>query len=264
LDGGQQQPIMSVTRGKTGSFTVKTLTFQHGLSTSDTESSAALNLGTYNNENVTLDLENNIFIGNAVAANSEADVVTLITAGSITALNNVFVDNNLASGFGWLITSEGSASHSAIVNNNTISGNSCSGTTAYPALSFAAYSPATAENNIIVDNPMCSDAVFNGGGSFIVEYNDLGKTYNDTAGYGGTYQASNNLAGVTPNFVGNGSYQLSGNSPLVDAGSNSATGGVGTSDAAGHARIVAIRSSTATVDIGAYELQDDIFKNGFE
>jgi hypothetical protein len=52
---------------------------------------------------------------------------------------------------------------------------------------------------------------------------------------------------------------LSPSSTLVNSGDNSPLGGVGALDAAGNTRVV-----FDTVDVSAYELQDDIFKNGFD
>ena len=64
---------------------------------------------------------------------------------------------------------------------------------------------------------------------------------------------------MDPGFVGNGDYRLRGDSPLRDAGDNNPPGGTGSVDVGGRARVV-----FGTVDIGAHELQDSIFSDGFD
>jgi hypothetical protein len=151
------------------------------------------------------------------------------------------------------------------INNNTVSGNPCVfGSAQGEALSVSSETSTSVSNNILMGNTHCRDFDISGSGPYDVAFNDLGSVHNGTNGGVGSYDPHDNLSNVTPGFIGGDNYQLSSASPLVDAGSNSVTGGVGTLDAAGHTRVVAIRTTTATVDIGAYELQDEIFKNGFD
>jgi hypothetical protein len=56
-----------------------------------------------------------------------------------------------------------------------------------------------------------------------------------------------------------GAMRLAVNSPLRDGGNNSPIGGTGSFDADGNPRVV-----FGTVDLCAYEIQDVIFKNGFD
>ncbi len=79
------------------------------------------------------------------------------------------------------------------------------------------------------------------------------------ASLNGEVGTGNNLIGVDPLFAG-GSYQISSNSPAVDAGANSPPIGLGPLDITSGPRIV-----NGVVDIGAYEFgADTLFANSFE
>ena len=78
---------------------------------------------------------------------------------------------------------------------------------------------------------------------------------------GGVAQKGSNLVGVDPHFIDapHGNYRLQYTSLARDAGDDSPPGGLPTQDLDGYARIFG-----AHVDIGAYEIGDEIFANGFE
>jgi uncharacterized repeat protein (TIGR02543 family) len=65
---------------------------------------------------------------------------------------------------------------------------------------------------------------------------------------------SNNLIGEDPLFVGNGDYSLQENSPAIDKGDNTYLAAEITEDLFGNLRI-----SNGTVDMGAYEFQQEIY-----
>ncbi len=71
----------------------------------------------------------------------------------------------------------------------------------------------------------------------------------------------NNLSGVDPLFVdaANANYHLKSNSPARDAGTATPPGGLGLFDLDGNPR-----NFGAAPDIGAYEIGDKIFKDGFQ
>lgn len=77
----------------------------------------------------------------------------------------------------------------------------------------------------------------------------------------GTVGQGNNLIGVDPHFVDPalGNYRLVGDSPARDAGTATPPGGLGLFDLDGNARTFG-----PAPDIGAYEIGDEIFKDGFE
>ena len=77
----------------------------------------------------------------------------------------------------------------------------------------------------------------------------------------GTAQQGNNLVGVDPHFVdaSAGNFRLLGNSPARDVGDDTPPGGLPAQDLDGDARVFG-----AHVDIGAYEIGDEIFADGFQ
>jgi hypothetical protein len=74
-------------------------------------------------------------------------------------------------------------------------------------------------------------------------------------------QEGNNLIGVDPHFIDapHGNYRLQSDSLARDAGDDSPPGGLPAQDLDGYARVFG-----GHVDIGAYEIGDEIFANGFE
>jgi hypothetical protein len=262
LDAQQLHGLMFLSTTDSAPITVEYLTFQNGLS--DTIRSAALEV--ISDDTGAINIGNNVFSAN-VLQSEDSRLVLIENSGELNVLNNAFVNNSLMIGIGLVIGSNGSSA-TTTVNNNTVSGNSCSAPSGSSGFAASFYSTSTLNifNNIFYGNSNCAVDLYLQGTSstaFYLEFNDLDNVRDPASGEFAIFAPSNNFS-ETPGFVGNGSYQLAGDSPLVDAGSNSASGGVGTLDVAGQPRVVAIRSSTATVDIGAYELQDDIFKSGFE
>jgi hypothetical protein len=259
LDGGGSQIIMNLSSGS-APITVEYLTFQHGFTDATTLESPALSVGFQNTG--AFNIANNIFTANT-AQTDGLDVISLNNVGDLSFLNNAIVNNTSTTGSILGVLAYGSGT--LAVNNNTISGNSCSalmGSDSLPGdgTNLAIYgSPVNVDNNIFYGNVGCTNDIhFNAATAsarFYVEHNDIGV---EQLAITGTYSPFHNLS-LAPDFVGNGNYKLAPSSPLVNQGDNFATGGIGSVDAAGNPRVV-----YDTVDIGAYELQDDIFKNGFE
>jgi hypothetical protein len=83
---------------------------------------------------------------------------------------------------------------------------------------------------------------------------------NDIGTYSGTPGSETGDVPVDPLFVDvvQGNYHLRATSPLIDQGVAAPDGNAGDYDAAGDPRVV------GAVDIGAYELQDLIFVDGFD
>lgn len=79
--------------------------------------------------------------------------------------------------------------------------------------------------------------------------------------FGNPAQQGNNLLGVDPLFVdaANGNYHVQANSPARDAGTATPPGGLGLFDLDGNPRTFG-----PAPDIGAYEIGDEIFKDGFQ
>ena len=263
LDGQQSQRIMSLAGNSGSSITVKNLTFQNAVSS--VPNPAALELTGFGTGSK-LDLENNIFSNNTLLS-QYSSVVSVLSAASSIVLNNAIVNNTLLSGTG-ITVSTPSGVDTLVVNNNTVSGNTCATTSAPAGHAAFLFSNDTLDafNNIFYGNSGCtSDIEVNGESTTAIqlEYDDIGVGVYPSSGDFKTFSLANSVF-VTPDFVGTGGYQLKQTSPLIDAGLNSAPGGVGTADAAGNPRIVAELSTTPRVDIGAYEVQDIIFADGFE
>ena len=261
LDGEGSRTIMNL-RTFGAPITVKYLTFQHSLGVSDVSGASALFAGQIGTDAGKVDVSNNIFSGNTLTQGSA--VVHVETQGDISVLNNALVDNVLNTGDGLNLYAAGAATSTA-VNNNTISGNTCAAGTGGTAPGTAAIvetygSQMGIANNIVYGNAGCANDLYLNAGSaqasFTIDNNDLGDTDFPNDSGSAVTEAANQT--VDPGFVA-GSFTLSPSSTLINSGKNAATGGVGTTDAAGKPRIV-----FNEVDIGAFELQDDIFKDGFE
>lgn len=263
LDGQQSTSIMNLQTFSTP-LTVKYLTFQNGLSSSALNTAGALFAGKNGTDSGAIVVSDNVFKNNSQPAIA-ARIVELQTEADITLLDNAFVDNVLSTGDGIGIYSAGSGTVTAI-NNNTISGNVCS---APPPGNIA---PGTAAdfttnasqmdlaNNIVYGNVGCQQELLlnsaSAQASFSLANNDFGTVYFPNSGGSPVSQVGD--ISVNPSFVAGG-FTLAPSSALVNGGKNSPPGGVGTTDAAGNPRVV-----DTDIDIGAYELQDDIFKNGFQ
>lgn len=84
--------------------------------------------------------------------------------------------------------------------------------------------------------------------------------YNDIDFFSGNPAVNIGMVSVDPLFVdGDGDYHLQADSPVVNAGLNSVPGGIGPDDYDDNPRNV-----LGAVDIGAYELQERIFADGFD
>ena len=135
-------------------------------------------------------------------------------------------------------------------------------------------------NNVFWNNGG-TDLMTNGSGATNLANNDYGTL-------SGTWATDSNALHVDPGFLALGDFRLRADSPLRDAGDNDAVGGIGSWDAAGAMRL-AVNSPLrdggnnspiggtgsfdadgnprvvfGTVDLGAYEIQDVIFKDGFD
>jgi hypothetical protein len=77
----------------------------------------------------------------------------------------------------------------------------------------------------------------------------------------GSAQLGNNMSGLNPLFIDavHGNYHLQGNSPARDAGTATPPGGLGLFDLDGNPRTFG-----PAPDIGAFEVGDTIFKDGFQ
>lgn len=109
-------------------------------------------------------------------------------------------------------------------------------------------------SNSIIWNDSGDDILFNGGDMLYLDHSDIGPRDIRT----GTVIETNAYVDA-PEFAGPMDFRLGVSSVLRDGGENSASGGIGSFDVEGSARIF-----FGAVDVGAYEWKDWIFQYDFE
>jgi hypothetical protein len=139
------------------------------------------------------------------------------------------------------------------MNNNTIAGNTASDGPTLNGFEPNGKGMFSVSNNIVWDGD--DDDVDNTSANaahMIFANNDIGHFARAPTSSGDINE--------DPQFVdpANGNYRLMGASPARDAGENSPPGGTLTHDLDGNTRVIGI------VDMGAYEIPDEIFSDGFE
>jgi hypothetical protein len=170
------------------------------------------------------------------------------TNGHVQVRNCAFVDNSsmasLASAV--LVSANAGLTPAVVFNNNTVAAN-----VGMAGALFTGSGDTTIANNVLWDNGG-TDLIADGSGSNDLSNNDYGTRT-------GTSTTDINALHVDPKFLAPGDFRLRTDSLLRDSGDNNALGGIGSSDAGGGERVV-----FGTVDIGAYEVPDRIFQDGFE
>lgn len=254
LDGGGTSPILQLSDFHgVGAITVRHLTFQHSLG-------SALNVGS---GPAHVDIDGNVFVDNSSPAEG-GGILAAVATGEVRVANNL-VAGNTSGGFTLAVGASvayGAPPHSGIFTNNTVTFNTSGATYATVFINPPTGATFSVANNIVWGNFGGDDVRVTIPGSFASGPSTLAN--NDIGTLSGINITETDDVNVDPRFIGTGSYALASDSPLIDAGMNAAPGGTGTYDLMGLARIVAIRSDTPVVDVGAYELQDVIFKDGYD
>ena len=233
--------------GTSGNVSVGWITFQNGVGE---DGSNAVALTTYAGWAGTLLVENNVFRNLEGRAGSGYTAIQLDSdLGRLEVRNNLFVHNTTETGISpvHLIANSTDFSYVGRFTNNTVTANH-SDSYAVTATGGGIWSVS---NNVFWGNE--GDDL--GLGIYVfVTNNDVGTYCCDPV------DESGNIS-LDPGFVDpdGADYRPGGSSPLVEAGRNDAPGGVGTFDLGGGLRVIG-----STVDIGAYELQDRIFRDGFD
>jgi len=245
LDGRGNQSILYIgANGATsGNITLRYLTFQNsGGSEGALRAYISQNTGT-------LRVTDSLFTGNGSNADNSFTVDLDVEAGTTHFTNNAVVGNTAAQS---VVSLQTGASQNVRVyaSNNTIAGNTGGG------YNLTLHGPAGFDltNNIILDGCMTI-------------YSDSGEpapavTFdsNDIDDFCGTSPTGSGNIDRYPQFVDaeNGNYRLTPTSAGVNAGDNTPPGGTRPTDLNGLARIV------GRIDMGAYEVPDHIFGDGFE
>jgi hypothetical protein len=253
LDGESIDPVLTIaTGGTTGDITLRYLTIQNGRG-----NPPALNI-TANASTGTVRVTNSLFRGNRVNTNNgiDADVVEVASyAGGVYFLDNAVVDNvGFRTSTALYLQSGDSVDNVMYVNNNTIAGNTTTDPSPLTGLIPVGAGTIAVANNIVWDGSV--DDVFN------VSSNapNLVFAHNDIDGFQTPPAVSVGDINASPQFMapGAGNYRLKGDSPARDTGENSPPGGIRIYDLDGNPRVV-----FGTVDMGAYEIQNEIFGDGF-
>ncbi len=247
FDGQNQTAILHIEAGGTGDITLRYLTLQNGYG-----NASALTLRA--NTTGVVRVTNSLFRGNhavdEVYANPVADVSSI--QGIVHFTDNALVDNRDGDETLRIVSGDVDDTIAIYINNNTIAGNTNPAGSPQTALRLS-QPPcgAVSMSNNIVWNGSVDDGYVSC--DMILANNDIDDLYTfPTVGVG-------NIS-ADPRFIdpGNGNYRLPGNSIARDSGFNSPLGGARNYDLDGNARVV-----FGTIDIGAYEVQDTIFRDGF-
>jgi hypothetical protein len=255
FDGrGDQMVFIVISNGATsGNITFRYLTFRNA--GGDAE---AFRVIMYSNTS-TLRVENSLFIHNATT-DSTLDILNV--RGLTYFLDNAIVANTVQAGIGQnavRIESGPGASVAAYINNNTIAGNTDSdGLGLTPSLAIVGGSNFDFANNIVWNSDFCDITAWSEDGDPLpaVNYDDNDI---DSACVAVPPPGTGTLD-VDPSFIdaANGNFRLKPSSPLRDAGDDSPPGTTRNIDLDGLPRVV------GRVDMGAYEVPDHIFSDGFE
>lgn len=254
IDGGDSRRLLDlILVSGAGNVSLSRLTFARGTNVA-TDGPVGIGSGDYG-ATITLD--------RVMVADNHSAVAALVagTAGGVIVKNSVFTGNTITAGYNVqsVIQFEsynpnGSAG-GMVYTGNTAAGNrtDVAGGGA-PVSLFVQDAALNLENSVFWDNT-ATDLSVEADGSAVatVSFADIGVLHTFGA------VTTSVLVNVDPLFVGNGDYRLRGDSPLRDFGDNFAPGGIGSYDAAGQTRVV-----NGNVDMGAYEVQDLIFKDGFD
>ncbi|HEV7491695.1 MAG TPA: choice-of-anchor Q domain-containing protein [Rhodanobacteraceae bacterium] len=254
LDGRGGQTIFTViSNGATsGNITFRYLTFQHAGG-----DAGAFRVVMLSNAD-TLRVENNLFIDNST---TDGTIDILNQVGVTYFLDNAVVGNTVQANLSQSalrIESGPSMSVTAFINNNTIAGNMDTQGELAPSLWIIGGSNFDFANNIVWNSGSCDiDAGSEPGDPLpAVNYDDNDIDSACTV----VPPAGSGTINEYPLFIdaANGNYRLMPGSPARDAGDNSPPGTTRDVDLDGRPRIV------GRVDMGAYEVIDHIFGDGFD
>lgn len=200
-------------------------------------------------------VNDDIRISNVMVRGNAADDAAMelsTDGGSIVVINSAVVDNVGRQVYASALKVHAKAPGQVFLSGVTVTGNvTANGDGSFSnGAQFIGDGETGIHNSIFFGNQ--GEDLLLGYGAVTLDFSDVGAL---SQGPGALTQ--NNVSHADPRFVGNGDYRLAGDSTLRDAGNNSYANGA--HDVAGQPRVV-----FGVIDIGAYEVQDGIFKNSFE
>lgn len=236
LDG--QNAVRPLYISANGGVSVFGLTFQHGHPAQ--YAGGALNVSAPAGAAVQIDY--NTFVANQAATNA-GGAVYVSSPGTILMRNNLFIGNQGTNTL--YIVNDGIAD----LNNNTIVGNLLANHVGLGALDPNGSGQYNLSNNLLWGNE--GNDVYDQSGEVHYYNNDIG------ARDGFSPASESNDLSVDPQFSGLLSVRPGPTSALINAGLDSAYGGIGLQDLSFGERLIGKH-----VDIGAYE-SDVLFRDGF-
>lgn len=189
---------------------------------------------------------------------AESTVASILTSGIILVRSSEFVGNAVDTPNGTvldLISERPGSGGSIFFNNNTVAGNSVPASSPQAGVVFEGSTSGDVHvaNNILWNNGGV-DMRLGVSGTAYLDHNDIG-----SRSTGSAMVNESTPFHVDPQFLSANDVHLMSASPLRDAGAASPIGGSGNHDLGGGARVV-----FGGLDLGAYEIQDRIFTDGFE
>ena len=254
LDGaGGKAVLLAYFSGASGDLVLSDLSLQNGVAVGAYDS--PIYVGGAAGWNGNISIGRTVIRGNSCSA---TPVFIGTHGGEITIANSVFEDNQyledpITFGRAVAIHSDAASGDGVFLINDTFAYNRAIADPAsmLPAIELSGTGYCKVVNSVF----------WNGGGQELAlgcnGPNATGLWNDDIGAFFGTFTTSNNVFAKDPRFVSTTDLRPGGGSPLVDAGTNAF--GLTNYDVLGQPRVV-----FGTVDIGAYEQPDRIFRNGFE
>jgi FlaG/FlaF family flagellin (archaellin) len=252
LDGGGATRVFE-SKSASGDVSLRFLTFQNG-STDTNDYGAGLLMNCCVGDNGPVIVDQNIIRDNHATSGSGGFQIYLGGSGTLQFENNLVVGNSAGAGNG---AGEISADGGGVnIINNTFTQNTVTnmpeskiGGLGFDFSTATSPPPDTMSNNIFWGN-----SGYDLQTSAVLVDNDVGSNF------GAPDPTSILIVSVDPQFSSSTDFHLLPTSPLLGMGTLTPAGGLPTIDVEGHSRA----SLTNTVDIGAYERGNEIFKDGYE
>jgi hypothetical protein len=258
LTGSDARQVLRLTgmAGSSGAQSISNLTIRDGLSS---ESGAGLRIGGVGGYTGSLSVSRVVFSRN-VSTTIGGGLLVAADGGIVNVLNNLFLLNQCANthcAFSATVNAPSPVGFRAYFGNNTIVGNRCTAgsTCSETGGRFGGSASAVFYNNVFAANTNGDLTLTNASGSSTELYN------NNLVALSGTPPAvmSGNIAFANPQFVDllNDDLRPTPTSPLRNAGISAFA--LLQIDLNAKPRV-----NDLVVDIGAYENDDGVFRDGFE
>jgi len=255
LWGGNQRKVFGINASTTftGSFIIDNMTIGGGFSSTNA-SGMCLGLGEQNGGVAGIRVERVYITNCSVATNSgiDAPAVSLVSTSALLVRNNVIENNSNGTGVIFSSAVKGGVGY---ILNNTIVNNTTGNINGFTAISTS----GSNGTSVLVANNLFDLNVATVASRIDIRVgNDVTLQNNRFTGLSGVPVANTGSTSGPAGFLEPGDYNLTANSPAVDAGAFFAPILQGAFDIAGQTRIYG-----SAVDLGAFEFTL-LFRDGFE